>query len=239
MKGEREKCNKGLSSVSETNWELETLNGQPALPGRSLTLNFENGRVFGSAGCNNYFGSYSTDTDGKLQIGKVGMTLMLCYPDEIMVQERQFVEMLGKVAGYCITADGRLTLNDAKGVALAVFNPQSQELAGTSWQAAFVEGVSLVAGSKVTAEFGADGKISGSAGCNRYTGGYTASSADKTLDISRLASTRMMCHEPAGVMEQENNFIIALEAAATYRIEAGWLTIRKADGSSAVRFFKA
>jgi heat shock protein HslJ len=238
MKGEREKCNNGLSSLSETNWEIETLNGQPPLPGRSLTLNFENGRVFGSSGCNNYFGTYSIDAAGKLQIKKTGTTLMLCYPDEIMDQERQFGEMLGKVARYCIAADGRLTLNDAKGVALAVFNPQRQELAGTSWQAAFVEGLSLVAGSKITAAFGTDGKISGSAGCNSYSGGYTASSADKTLDIDGIGLTRMMCHQPAGVMEQENNFVVALKAAATYRIEAGWLTIRKADGSSAVRFFK-
>ena len=236
MKGE--KCNNCLFSLSETNWIVKTLNGQPPLPGRPLTLNFENGRVFGSAGCNNYFGSYTEDANRKLQIGKVGMTRMLCHPNEIMTQEDQFSEMLDKVAGYCLTADS-LTLNDAKGGELAVFTPQSQDLAGTSWQAAFVEGRSLVAGSTITAEFEADGKISGSAGCNSYSGGYTASSANKTLDMSPLISTRMMCHQPAGVMEQENNFLRALEAAATYRIEAGWLTIRKADGSSAVRFFKA
>ncbi|MCI5133991.1 MAG: META domain-containing protein [Candidatus Electrothrix sp. AW2] len=235
MKGE--KCKKDLSSLSETNWIVKTLDGQPPLPGRPLTLNFENGRVFGSAGCNSYFGSYTEDANGKLQIGRVGTTRMLCHPNEIMTQEAQFSEMLEKVAGYCLTADGSLTLNDAKGEELSVFTPQSQGLAGTSWQAAFVEGVSLVAGSKITAEFGPDGMIFGSAGCNSYSGRYIASSADKTLEMG-LISTRMRCHEPAGVMEQEKKFLIAMDAAATYRIEAGWLTIRKADGSSAVRFFK-
>ncbi len=224
-------------SLNGTSWVLETLNGQPPLS-RSLTMNFENSRLFGSAGCNRYFGFYSEDAAGKLRFERVGTTLKWCLPNEIMVQERLFKEMLKATVRFSITADGKLTLNDAADAALAVFNPQSQELAGTSWQATSIEGSSLVFGSTITVIFGADGKVGGSAGCNSYSGGYTASAADKTIDVDQITSTRMMCHEPAGVMEQENAFIVALESAATYRIERGFLDMRKADGSSAVTFYR-
>jgi heat shock protein HslJ len=49
----------------------------------------------------------------------------------------------------------------------------------------------------------------------------------------------MFCGEPAGLMEQESQFLKALESAATYRISGGTLTLFTADGSTAVTLARA
>ena len=41
--------------------------------------------------------------------------------------------------------------------------------------------------------------------------------------IGPLASTMMACGEPAGVMEQEAQYLAALQSAATYQIEGNVL----------------
>ena len=52
---------------------------------------------------------------------------------------------------------------------------------------------------RTTIEFDAEGKVVGSGGCNRFTGGYTFE--DGRLEIGPLAGTKMMC--PEAVMAQE------------------------------------
>jgi heat shock protein HslJ len=43
----------------------------------------------------------------------------------------------------------------------------------------------------------------------------------------------MMCSEPEGVMDQEFQFMEALQSAATYKIEGDVLELRTADGALA------
>ncbi len=132
-----------------------------------------------------------------------------------------------------------MTLNDAEGQALATFTAQSQSLEGTSWQViSYNNGkqavTSVLIGSELTADFGTDGTLSGSAGCNNYNGGYEVD-GDK-ITIGPLASTMKMCNEPEGVMDQESQFLAALESAATYKIEGARLELRTADGALAADF---
>ena len=54
--------------------------------------------------------------------------------------------------------------------------------------------VSPVAGSKLSAIFTAD-QVSGSAGCNTYSGGYTIDGT--TIKIGPLASTQKACADEA------------------------------------------
>ncbi|NTV37583.1 MAG: META domain-containing protein, partial [Anaerolineales bacterium] len=76
--------------------------------------------------------------------------------------------------------------------------------------------VGMITGSEVTLNFGADGQVSGSAGCNRYTGPYQSEGGN--LKVGELATSRMMCPSPEGVMEQETRYLAALQNAATYSI---------------------
>ena len=119
----------------------------------------------------------------------------------------------------------------------AVFMAQDQSLAGTAWEVTgFNNGrqavVSVLAGTSLTATFGEDGRVAGSAGCNQYNASFTTD-GDK-ITIGPAASTRRFCAEPAGVMEQEAQFLAALQTAATYTPRGDMLELRTADGALAV-----
>jgi heat shock protein HslJ len=90
--------------------------------------------------------------------------------------------------------------------------------------------------SEITAEFAGDapsgdGAVSGSSGCNSYTGPYASTSEDgqNTIQIGPLASTRMMCEQE--LMEQEGLYLSALESATEYTIEGFSLSISYPGGT--------
>jgi heat shock protein HslJ len=89
-------------------------------------------------------------------------------------------------------------------------------------------------GTQLTARFGADGSLSGSAGCNNYNGGFTA--YDRTLQISDLAASRAICSEPQGVMEQESAFMSLMATARSFLISAGQLEVFDAAGTRILVF---
>ncbi len=92
--------------------------------------------------------------------------------------------------------------------------------------------LSLAEGTTLTATFADDGTLSGSAGCNRFTGGYTTNG--DSIEIGPLASTRKAC-EP-DVMTQEAAYLAALENATTVTIDGSTLELRDADGALQVSF---
>lgn len=106
-------------------------------------------------------------------------------------------------------------------------------LEGTSWALMSLDGIPPVAGTEITATFGTDRRVSGSAGCNRYTGAWEASGP--TIEIGPLASTRMSCPMP-GVMEQEQRYMVTLEAAVLAAIEGDQLLLADAGGTRELLF---
>lgn len=112
----------------------------------------------------------------------------------------------------------------------------AQPLAGTSWQLMFYnngkEAVESVAeGTAITAHFGQDGTVYGSAGCNDYTTSYSIEGED--ISINRAASTRKICAAPEGIMEQEAAFFTALEKASRFEIHGDVLELFFRDGQLA------
>jgi heat shock protein HslJ len=91
-----------------------------------------------------------------------------------------------------------------------------------------LNGAPAIAGTEVTATFTAD-QVGGSAGCNSYGGSYTRDGAK--LSFGPIMSTMMACAQPAGVMEQEQAYLAALQAGGTFAIQGGQLTITAANGS--------
>ena len=77
--------------------------------------------------------------------------------------------------------------------------------------------VSVILGTEITAYFGEDGQLTGSAGCNNYTATYEIDGDQ--IKIGPAATTRMACGEPEGVMEQEAAYLAALEMASSYQFE--------------------
>jgi heat shock protein HslJ len=139
-------------------------------------------------------------------------------------------------------AGGTLKLRGKSGLTLATFAVQSQSLAGTRWVVVDYNNgkqavVSVLTGTKLTANFDMAGQVTGFAGCNDYHGAVKAT--PPKIAIGPLASTRKFCGAPAGVMEQESAYLAALASAATYSIQGTTLEFRTASGAIAVSLARA
>jgi heat shock protein HslJ len=223
------------NTLNHTGWVLAKLNNQAVMADSIITLNFEDGNIAGTDGCNRYHTSYTLNAD-KFNINKNIATTMMACPEPITQQASAYITALTEVASYKVDAQ-QLTLMNASGKTLASFTKQNRELGGTSW---LVTGsnngnlavVSTLIDSKLTANFSTDGKLTGSAGCNNYTASYEVSG--KNIKIGSVASTRKMCAKPDGVMEQEAQFLQALITASNYRFDGNRLELRTTDNALAV-----
>jgi heat shock protein HslJ len=100
-------------------------------------------------------------------------------------------------------------------------------LQGAEWTVVEIGGAPLVDGSKVTLDFGTDGRVSGHASCNSFTSAYTLSG--EGLAISPVAGTMTMCDAP--LMDQERRFLDALGGVQNFSIAAdGALLLKTGDG---------
>lgn len=209
----------------------------PVLEGTQITATFADGRVAGTGGCNEYSAGYELDGD-TIAIETPIATLMAC-DEPVMQQEQAYLAALAAVVTHEV-AGGQLRLATEDDRVLA-YDPQPAGLEDTAW---IVTGynngraavVSPIADTELTASF-SEGRVAGSAGCNRYTGSYETSL--DTIVIGPAATTRMACPEPEGVMEQESAFLAALASAATWRRDGSRLELRTADDAIAVTMVAA
>ncbi|WGT46015.1 META domain-containing protein [Tessaracoccus lacteus] len=221
-------------------WLLENLAGEAPVDGSPVTVHFaDDGALFGSGGCNRFSGTYEID-GGTLTVGDALPSTMMACADDVMALESAFFTALTSARGFAVE-DETLTLNDESGAALGTLAAQSQDLADTTWNiTAYNDGVSAVVsvleGAEANLTFADDGTISGTGGCNRVLGSYTA--GDGTISFGILASTQMFCGAD-GVMDQEAAVIAALESAATFSIEGDMLEMRTADDAIAVQLTRA
>ena len=216
-------------------WGLTELTGKPPVAGTGISAEFSaDGKVSGSAGCNRYSGTYTISGNSITISTPLAATMMMC-DAAVMEQEAAYLKALGEAKTYAVQGD-QLTLTGANNTSLAVYKAQSQDLAGTSWEAVnFNNGKQAVIGvitdTTLTADFGKDGTVSGKAGCNNFSGDYKTNG--NQITIGPLASTMMACDQPAGVMEQEAQYLAALQSAATYQIEGNVLELRTKDDALA------
>jgi heat shock protein HslJ len=231
-----------LELLTGLSWQLNELNGNPVLPlpEAAVTANFdEEGRMSGLASCNNYSAPYEIDGDN-ITIGLAAVTAKIC-PDVIMVQEGAYLEALEATTTFEVS-DVRLALMDDGETVLAQYGVVSQELAGSSWDVISyntgTEAVrSVIIDTEMTAEFGDDGQLTGIAGCNNYFASYEADG--ENISISGVGMTEKFCVEPEGIMDQESQYLAALETADVYKIEAGRMEFRTSEGALAVSFSRA
>ncbi len=231
-------------ALTGTSWllsEVPTSSGPTldAAARRAATLEFADGSVSGSTGCNDFSGTYTVDGDA-LTIELGPMTQKACTDTALQAQEAAIVERLPKVASYAATDDG-LTLSDESSAALLIYAVNDTALAGTSWAATGVnngkDAVSSTAlTDKLTAVFGPDNILSGSGGCNTFTAEYTVAGSDG-LQIGAIASTRMACADD--VMQLESEYFAALGNTVSYKISGDSLTLRDGDGATQVTYTAA
>ena len=98
--------------------------------------------------------------------------------------------------------------------------------------------VSPLQGTELTATFQDDGRLAGSAGCNRYGTTYEAIGSSLTVN-SQIAVTRMWCGDPEGAMAQEDAFLQAWGRVAAYDNPKDRLELADAEGATVFVFVLA
>jgi heat shock protein HslJ len=82
---------------------------------------------------------------------------------------------------------------------------------------------------EITATFeSTEGEVNGSSGCNTYFASYEVSG--NSLSISNLTYTERACVSPAGVMEQEQEYLSLLACAESFQVDDTSLTIKCSNG---------
>ena len=110
------------------------------------------------------------------------------------------------------------------------------DLDGTAWVLKDLNGINLVDEGRPTLDF-ESGQISGNSGCNHYGGSYNIE-GDRIV-IEGLFWTEMACMEPAGVMEQEQNYLDLLQNVDQFKLQEDKLILLNAEGKELTYFSEA
>ncbi len=226
-----------------TTWVLESYKDgsgtHQALDRTEVTLNFnkQEQQMGGNAGCNHYGGTYELQGN-KLKLLEVTSTLMACIDEAVMNQETAYLKALSKAEEYKIE-DGVLTLTGGgfeikfKEKTLTTTTtttstlPDVNPLAKTFWRLVSYTGETgahtALEQTDVTLNFDAGkNQFGGVAGCNQYGGEYTIKGS--ALTTGSIYQTEMYCNDEA-VMQQERDYLEALQDAEQFEIDGDTLTI--------------
>ena len=206
--------------LANTSWTVISIGGAPTIKGAEPTMAFApEGTVAGSGGCNQYSGPFRTDGD-RITIGQLASTLMLC-EGQIGAQELAFTSGLSGATGWRQAENGNLELAGVTDIVAEPSGPdgppetiQPAGLAGTSWVLTEVGGTADFANIVPTLAFGADGSVSGFAGCNTFSGAFTLAGPD--LTVGPIVSTDMGCQPLASAVEAE--YLQALSGVAGWAL---------------------
>lgn len=203
-------------------------------PGVEVTAAFTpEGGLSGSSGCNQYSTTFTASSDGSMTIQpEIASTMMFCEGSQNEV-EQAYLAALPTVKNFRFNEQGRLELSalspEGQEIILLYISGQGP-LSNTSWTLTSYGDPAnpqpVPGGVVITALFSSDGIVSGSAGCNSYTAGYTTT--DNNLTVEPIATTMMFCESG---MEAEQAYTAALQQSATYLVAGPTLTITALDGT--------
>jgi heat shock protein HslJ len=220
------------TSIEGPIWRLTYLRGLDAIAlrdaTRPVTAGFKAGRISGFSGCNQFFGPYTLEGD-RVVIGPLAGSMMACEERSMAVETAVHAALAGTFR--YVLADDRLTLLAGTEPVLTFEAEPAPTLAGVTWKiTGFNNGrhavVSPLSGTALSVAF-KDGRVDGFAGCNTFRATYTAE-ADRIV-IGPAAVTRMTCGDD-GVMQQEREFLTALESTTTWGFIGKLLDMHRADG---------
>ncbi|WP_068156581.1 META domain-containing protein [Rhodococcus phenolicus] len=214
--------------------------GTPIPGDGPLVVEFpEAGRIAATAGCNRAVGDVDL-ADGVLRTDRLASTMMACPPPrdgaDAWLGALFDSDPRWTVSGDVLTLTGNavtVSLTDRR-----VVDPD-RSLTGTEWVAttmytpdAAVTSVALET-SAPTLTVAEDGSVSGSTGCNRFTG--AARIGDGTLAFGPLGTTRMACPDPE-VAAIENHVLAVLAGETTYEIDGATMRITAPNGADGLGF---
>jgi heat shock protein HslJ len=129
-----------------------------------------------------------------------------------MSKVNKFVAVLGclLILSSCVSPSGDSKLN------------------GTRWILQMMHGWEMLEDTAITLRF-TEAELSGSSGCNLYFSKYIAQSKNR-IEIKELANTEMACSEPAGIMDQEEEYLSIFRRISGYVLENGNLFLMDEQG---------
>ena len=92
----------------------------------------------------------------------------------------------------------------------------TMDLPGSTWELVAMDGETLAGDAVPTLAFDEQGGVSGSTGCNTFSG--EVSIDGNALTFGPLVTTRMACADPAA-NAQEEAFLSAMEGVSAYTID--------------------
>lgn len=213
-----------LSASSETQTDLTTL---------GVEAEFDGTRMAGFSGINRYTGPYEASADGTFEGGPFASTMM-AGPPKAMAAETAYLKLVDAAEKFEI-ADGRLTLTTGDGKTLTYQVAKPFELAGSSWKVTgYNNGKEAVTSplfdAELTLTFGSDGTASGNGGVNNFNGPFESDT--EAVKIGPLATTKMA--GSAELMQQEQQYLTALQAATEWGVSNGILSMRDGEGATQI-----
>lgn len=106
--------------------------------------------------------------------------------------------------------------------------PAPQRLEGTQWNVVALDGEAVTAQPPPTLAIDAQGRVSGSDGCNRFSGGLSFDASGSAQADGHGISTKMACIGERDALSRRYN---ALRGGVTnWRVEQGTLVLSTRDG---------
>jgi len=100
-----------------------------------------------------------------------------------------------------------------------------------NWLVEDIGGRGVIDRARSTIAFDDQGRVSGSGGCNQFNGPVAIQ--ESSLTFGPLASTRRAC--TGALMDQEDRFFAALDAARSYRYDGSFLLLFNEPGDVLLR----
>jgi heat shock protein HslJ len=111
---------------------------------------------------------------------------------------------------------------------------ETPSLTGTEWVLVLINNREPLQGAEVTLSFD-ETTAGGIAACNSYGGDYTTGPGG-TISFGEIVQTLMLCTEPDGIMDLEEEYIDALNLAQSYRVINDRMEIQDQAGSVILLF---
>lgn len=215
-----------VADMSGRTFVSESVTGHELVPDTRVQVEFRDGGVSVTAGCNHLFGALRIEGE-RLFVESMGGTEMGCDPRR-HAQDEWIQDLLGAGPTYELDGDRlRLTVGE---VVLTLLDSEvatpDRPLEGTTW---IVDGIvdgdaaSSVPGNDETTLVFADGEVAVRS-CNQGSAKVTIDG--DALVIGALAMTKMACED----MIVETHVSAVLDGRITYAIDASTLTLTHPSG---------
>ncbi|MEJ2710494.1 MAG: META domain-containing protein [Anaerolineales bacterium] len=216
---------------------------QPPVQGSNFTAQFmhdpdlPSGLLTGATGCNEYATAYAASLD-QIKINPPASTENTSCAPGLVDQEQLYYLALSDASSYRISGNSLVIPYDSDRQALVFVGTQLNvaqraplsDLNNTTWFLWYLNNQPLAAGTTISAQFridpnGASGSMNGLAGCNNYVANFGDS-----LGMQTYLNARETCPKPAGVMEQERNYLQVLARTYGYWLGADQLVLNSGQG---------